>query len=59
MHALGKGLMVAEIQQTSDCTYRIYDYNRPDTDGRLRELHTAEALAAIDSEAHVAKLVER
>ncbi|GEM_PF-45450 len=48
VHALGKGLLLAEVQQTSDCTYRIYDYNRPDSDGRLRELHTAEALAAID-----------
>ena len=48
VHALGKGLLLAEIQQTSDCTYRIYDYNRPDANGQLRELHTAEALAAID-----------
>ncbi len=48
VHAIGKGILLAEIQQSSDCTYRIYDYNRPDTDGRLRELHTAEALAAID-----------
>lgn len=48
VHALGKGLLLAEIQQTSDCTYRIYDYNRPDANGKRRELHTAEALAAID-----------
>lgn len=48
VHAIGKGLLLAEIQQTSDCTYRIYDYNRPDADGKLRELHTEEALAAID-----------
>lgn len=48
VHALGKGLVVAEIQQSSDCTYRIYDYNRPGSDGKPRELHTAEALAAID-----------
>lgn len=48
VHALGKGLMVAEIQQTSDCTYRIYDYNRPDANGKLRQLHTAEALTALD-----------
>lgn len=47
VHALGKGLLLAEIQQTSDCTYRIYDYNRPDSNGKMRELHTAEALAAI------------
>ena len=48
VHALGKGLLLAEIQQNSDCTYRIYDYNRPDTNGKLRELHTTEALDAID-----------
>ena len=48
VHALGRGLMVAEIQQTSDCTYRIYDYNRVDSNGRRRQLHTAEAMDAID-----------
>ena len=48
VHALGKGLMVAEIQQTSDCTYRLYDYGRRDADGHLRQLHTDEALDAID-----------
>jgi len=48
VHALGKGLLIAEIQQSSDCTYRIYDYNRPDRDGKLRELHVDEALDAID-----------
>ena len=48
VHALGQGLMVAEIQQTSDCTYRIYDYNRRDADGNLRQLHTEEAMDAID-----------
>ena len=48
VHALGAGLMVAEIQQTSDCTYRIYDYDRVDSDGHKRQLHTAEAMDAID-----------
>lgn len=48
IHALGKGLLLAEIQQNSNCTYRIYDYNRPDASGNLRELHTAEALDAIN-----------
>lgn len=47
VHALGKGLITAEIQQPSDCTYRIYDYNRPGDDGKPRELHTREALDAI------------
>lgn len=48
VHALGKGLLLAEIQQTSDTTYRIFDWNRVDKDGKSRELHTAEALDAID-----------
>ena len=48
VHAIGKGVLLAEIQQNSECTYRIYDYNRPDVDGKMRELHTAEALEAID-----------
>ncbi len=47
VHAIGKGLLLAEIQQASDCTYRIYDYNRPDSDGTLRQLHTDEALEAL------------
>ena len=48
VHALGKGLLLAEIQQSSDTTYRIYDYNRPDANGQLSQLHTAEALDAIN-----------
>lgn len=48
VHTIGKGLMIAEIQQTSDITYRIYDFDRVDGNGKKRELHTSEALAAID-----------
>lgn len=48
VHAIGKGIVLAEIQQTSDVTYRIYDYNRVDKDGKKRELHTDLALKAID-----------
>jgi mannose-6-phosphate isomerase len=48
VHAIGKGVLVAEIQQTSDITYRIYDYDRKDTNGEERELHTELALDAID-----------
>lgn len=48
VHAIGAGVVLAEIQQTSDITYRIYDYNRPDLDGNLRELHTNLAIEAID-----------
>ena len=48
IHALGSGVNVLEIQQTSDITYRIYDWNRTDDQGRSRELHTALAVDAID-----------
>ena len=48
VHAIGAGVLLAEIQQTSDITYRIFDFNRKDTDGNLRELHTDLALDAID-----------
>ena len=48
VHAIGKGVMLAEIQQTSDVTYRIYDYNRKDDNGNERELHNDLALEAIE-----------
>lgn len=48
VHAIGKGILVAEIQQTSDITYRMYDWNRTDAQGNGRELHTQLALDAID-----------
>jgi mannose-6-phosphate isomerase len=48
VHAIGKGILLAEIQQTSDVTYRIFDYNRCDKEGNPRELHTELALDAID-----------
>lgn len=48
VHAIGAGVVLAEIQQTSDITYRIYDWNRKDQDGNTRELHTELALDAID-----------
>jgi mannose-6-phosphate isomerase len=48
VHAIGKGILLAEIQQTSDITYRIYDYDRRDSQGNLRELHTELALDVID-----------
>jgi len=48
VHAIGKGALVAEIQQTSDVTYRIFDYNRKDSHGNLLELHTDLAIDAID-----------
>lgn len=48
IHAIGAGVMLAEIQQTSDITYRIYDWDRVDESGQSRELHQQEALDAID-----------
>ncbi|MBQ9645555.1 MAG: class I mannose-6-phosphate isomerase [Prevotella sp.] len=47
IHAIGAGCFVAEIQQTSDVTYRIYDFKRRDKDGNFRQLHTALAAEAI------------
>ena len=47
IHSIGGGCYLAEIQQTSDITYRIYDYNRPGLDGKPRELHTALAKDAV------------
>ncbi|WP_117883342.1 type I phosphomannose isomerase catalytic subunit [Aureibaculum luteum] len=48
IHAIGAGVLLAEIQQTSDVTYRIYDWDRKDDQGNGRELHTELALDAID-----------
>ena len=48
VHSIGAGILLAEIQQTSDITYRIFDWNRKDKGGNARELHTELALGAID-----------
>ena len=48
IHALGAGIVIAEIQQTSDITYRIYDFDRKDGNGNTRELHVDLALQAIN-----------
>jgi mannose-6-phosphate isomerase len=48
VHALGAGLLVAEIQQASNTTFRLYDWNRVDADGRPRALHVPQALEVID-----------
>ncbi|MCI7338604.1 MAG: class I mannose-6-phosphate isomerase [Bacteroidales bacterium] len=50
VHSIGAGCVLLEIQQTSDITYRIYDYNRTDANGNPRELHTDLAVDAIDFE---------
>lgn len=51
VHAIGAGVLLAEIQQTSDITYRIYDWDRKDSEGNYRDLHTEEAIDAIDYKA--------
>ncbi|MDR2569810.1 MAG: class I mannose-6-phosphate isomerase [Oscillospiraceae bacterium] len=51
VHSISAGLIIAEIQQNSDITYRVYDYGRVDASGKPRQLHIDEALAAIDFEA--------
>ncbi len=48
IHAIGKGVLLAEIQQTSDITYRVYDWDRKDSNGNYRQLHQEDALEAID-----------
>lgn len=48
IHSIGKGCLLAEIQQTSDVTYRIYDFKRRDKDGNYRQLHTQKAAESID-----------
>ena len=48
VHAICGGILLAEVQQSSDVTYRIFDYNRPDMDGKPRELHTEFAAQALD-----------
>lgn len=52
VHAIGSGILLAEIQQTSDITYRIYDWDRKDKDGNGRELHTDYAIDVLDYKKH-------
>ncbi len=59
VHAIGEGIVLAEIQQTSDVTYRIFDWNRVDEQGNPRELHTELALDAIDFAAPVRRVTQR
>lgn len=58
VHALCKGTQVVEIQETSDITFRLYDYNRPGMDGKLRELHIPQALQVLDYSAMSHPLVD-
>jgi len=58
VHAIGDGLVIFEIQQNSDTTYRVFDWNRVGLDGKLRELHVAQSLASINFNDFEPKLVE-
>jgi mannose-6-phosphate isomerase len=57
VHALGAGLLLFEIQENSDTTYRVFDWNRRGLDGKQRPLHVAESLASIDFGDHAPGLV--
>jgi mannose-6-phosphate isomerase len=57
-HALGSGIVLVEVQQNSDTTYRVFDWNRVDDTGRPRSLHVEEALQCIDFNDVAPKLVE-
>src|SRR5437868_10317599 len=48
VHAIGAGLVIFEIQQNSDTTYRVFDWNRAGLDGKPRDLHVDQSLASID-----------
>lgn len=52
LHAIGAGFLIHEIQQNSDTTFRVFDWNRPDVDGKPRTLHIDESLASIDFNDH-------
>ena len=59
VHAIGAGLVIFEIQQNSDTTYRVFDWNRVGLDGKPRQLHVAESLASIDFNDFEPRLVDR
>jgi mannose-6-phosphate isomerase len=58
VHAIGAGLVIFEIQQNSDTTYRVFDWNRKGLDGKPRELHVEQSLASIDFDDFEPSLVE-
>lgn len=58
VHAIGDGLVIFEIQQNSDTTYRVFDWNRMGLDGKPREMHVAQSLVSIDFNDFEPKLVE-
>ena len=54
IHAIGAGILICEIQQNSNCTYRMYDYDRRDKFGNKRELHVDKALDVVDTKRYEA-----
>jgi len=56
VHAIGEGILILEVQQSSNCTYRLYDYNRVDKEGNKRPLHIEKALDNLDLSAYEYKL---
>lgn len=59
VHAIGAGCLICEVQQSSNVTYRLYDYGRRDKDGNLRELHIDKALAVLDKNKYSPKTYEK
>jgi mannose-6-phosphate isomerase len=59
VHAIGEGVLLAEIQQTSDVTYRIFDWDRTDASGQPREMHTSLALDAINFNLDSSNLIRK
>jgi mannose-6-phosphate isomerase len=59
VHALGAGIVLFEIQQNSDTTYRVFDWNRAGLDGKPRELHLAQSLASIDFDDFEPRLIPK
>jgi mannose-6-phosphate isomerase len=57
-HSIGPNMVVCEVQQYSDLTYRIYDYGRRDADGKLRELHVEKAMQVVNFNLHAGAKVE-
>lgn len=58
LHAIGKGLVIFEIQQNSDTTYRVFDWNRKGLDGKPRQLHIDESLQSINFEDHYIEMLQ-
>lgn len=56
IHAIGKGIMILETQQSSDTTYRVYDYDRKDANGQKRELHIQQSIDVTTVPAHTPEL---